>query len=128
MSDLLLVGAGGFVGSAARYALSLWITGRFAGDSAFPWGTLSVNVLGSFVIGTIVGAAAEAGGLREGARLLLLTGVLGGFTTFSAFSNETLTLLRGGHAGLAAAYVAASVAAGLAAVCVGYFGARAVAA
>lgn len=128
MTDLLLVGAGGFAGSAARYALSLWVTGRFAGESAFPWGTLSVNVLGSFVIGAIVGAAAEASGLRESARLLLLTGVLGGFTTFSAFTNETLTLLRGGHAGLAAAYVAASVAAGLAAVCAGYFGTRAVAA
>ena len=128
MTDLLLVGTGGFAGSAARYALSLWVTGRLAGGSPFPWGTLSVNVLGSLIIGAAVGIAAEAGGLREGARLLLLTGVLGGFTTFSAFANETLGLLRGGHTGLAAAYVAASVAVGLAAVCVGYFGAKAVAA
>lgn len=127
MTDALIAGAGGFVGSAARYALSTWVTTRLASGTLFPWGTLSVNILGSLAIGVLVGAMVELGDLSERARLLLVVGMLGGFTTFSAFSNETFALARAGQGAMAAGYVAASIAAGLAAVWAGYAGARAVA-
>ena len=93
MTSVLLAGLGGFVGSAARYALSTWVTSRLAAGTSFPWGTLAVNVLGALAIGIIMGTVMEKGDLPERARLLLVVGVLGGFTTFSAFSSETFTLL-----------------------------------
>jgi CrcB protein len=127
VSEVLIAGAGGFVGSAARYALTTWVTTRLASGTLFPWGTLSVNILGSLAIGALVGAMVELGDLSERMRLLLVVGVLGGFTTFSAFSNETFALVREGQTAMAAAYVAATLAAGLAAVWAGYAGARAIA-
>ena len=127
MMDVLIAGAGGFVGSAARYALTTWVTTRLASGTLFPWGTLSVNILGSLAIGALVGAMVELGDLSERARLLLVVGVLGGFTTFSAFSNETFALARTGQEAMAAGYVAATLVAGIAAVWAGYAGARAVA-
>jgi CrcB protein len=95
----LLVMLGGAAGSAARYGVSLWIGGV--------WATLAVNIAGSAAIGLAAGLGGEA-------RLLLVTGVLGGFTTFSAFSLEAATLWDRSPL-LAAAYVAASVVLGLAA-------------
>ena len=127
MSDVLIAGAGGFVGSAARYALTTWVMTRLASGTLFPWGTLSVNILGSLAVGALVGAMVGMGDLSERTRLLLVVGVLGGFTTFSALSNETFALVRGGHAAMAAAYVAATLVAGLASVWAGYAGARAIA-
>ena len=126
MTSVLLAGLGGFVGSAARYALSTWVTSRLAAGTSFPWGTFAVNVLGALAIGIIMGAVMEKGDLPERARLLLVVGVLGGFTTFSAFSSETFTLLRAGETPIVIAYVVASVAASLLAVWAGYAAARAI--
>ena len=88
----LLVLAGGGIGSAARYLLSVWMAGRFGGE--FPWGTLTVNAAGGFLIGLIATLADESGSIGSGSRAFLVAGVLGGFTTFSAFSLETLRLLE----------------------------------
>lgn len=104
---LLLVAAGGALGSVLRYLVSLWALAWLG--AAFPWGTLAVNVLGSAAIGALAGL-----GVQGEMRLLLVTGMLGGFTTFSAFSLET-GLLAERHAGLAALYVVASLGLGLAA-------------
>jgi fluoride exporter len=89
---VLLVLLGGGIGSAARYLLSVWMAGRF-GDG-FPWGTLTVNAAGGFLIGLIATLADESGSIGSGARAFLVAGVLGGFTTFSAFSLETLRLFE----------------------------------
>ena len=91
----LLVGAGGFVGSVLRFAVS-GLTYRLAPFTGFPWGTLVVNGLGCLVIGWLGGAADSRGVLEPGTRLFVMIGVLGGFTTFSTFSYETLALLRDG--------------------------------
>lgn len=93
MKDILLVGAGGFAGSVARYLLGGWVT-QLSGASRFPFGTLAVNAAGCLIIGALAGAAEHGGWLTPGARLLLFTGVLGGFTTFSAFGFETFFLAR----------------------------------
>lgn len=127
MMDTIAAGIGGFVGSAARYALTTWVTTRFASSTLFPWGTLSVNILGSLVIGVIVGALSGIGDLPERMRVLLVVGVLGGFTTFSAFSNETFVLMRAGQGMMAFAYVVATLTAGMIAVWVGYASARSIA-
>lgn len=94
--NVLLVAAGGAIGAAARYLVGLWVAGRFGAD--FPWGTFLVNVTGSFLIGVVL-VLVERGALPPGARLLLAVGVLGGYTTFSSFSYETLQLLGGGSLG-----------------------------
>ena len=106
-TGLALVAVGGAAGSVLRYLLSVGALALHG--PAFPWGTLAVNILGSAAIGVAAGL-----GLEGQARLLLVTGFLGGFTTFSAFSLET-GLLFERHPALAALYVAASVALGLAA-------------
>jgi len=80
--------------------------------SAFPWATLSVNVLGSLAMGLVAGWLARSGG-SETMRLLLAVGVLGGFTTFSAFSLEVVSLIERGEPGLALTYLALSLGAGL---------------
>ena len=90
--NVLLVAVGGGLGAAARYLAGLWIVARLGAD--FPWGTFFVNVTGSFVIGIIL-VLVEGGELPPGARLFLAVGVLGGYTTFSSFSYETLQLLGG---------------------------------
>jgi CrcB protein len=91
--DAVLVGAGGFVGSVLRF----WVSGAvydLAATPRLPWGTLAVNVAGCFVIGLLGGLADSRGLLTASARLFLLIGLLGGFTTFSTFGYETLALLR----------------------------------
>jgi CrcB protein len=90
--NVLLVAVGGGLGAAARYVAGLWIVARLGAD--FPWGTFFVNVTGSFLIGIIL-VLVEGGELPPGARLFLAVGVLGGYTTFSSFSYETLQLLGG---------------------------------
>jgi CrcB protein len=107
IGSLALVALGGAFGSVLRYLVS--VAGVALWGTAFPWGTLAVNILGSACIGIAGGV-----GLEGQWRLLLVTGVLGGFTTFSAFSLET-GLLFGRAWWLAAAYVAASLVLGLAA-------------
>jgi CrcB protein len=123
MTRLLLVGAGGFVGSALRY----WLSGLaqdVARDSLFPWGTLAVNLLGCLGIGVLMQLAEARGAFSAETRLLLATGLLGGFTTFSAFGNETLNLLRDAERALAAANVLANVILGLLCVQLGRIAAQ----
>jgi CrcB protein len=114
------VALGGAVGSVARYACSLGAA-RFAG-LGFPWGTLFVNVTGSFAIGVLAALVATDGRplLGTDARALLMAGVLGGFTTFSSFSLETLALARGGALGAAALNVVLSLVLCLAGVSLGF--------
>jgi CrcB protein len=113
VANLLLVALGGAAGSVLRYLVS--VAALSVLGAAFPWGTLAVNVLGSAAIGVAAGAGIEGQG-----RLLLVTGFLGGFTTFSAFSLETGALFERSPT-LAAAYVAASVALGLAAFALAFW-------
>ncbi|HEY0290936.1 MAG TPA: fluoride efflux transporter CrcB [Hansschlegelia sp.] len=105
MIPVLLVALGGALGSVARYLVNVCATRMFG--LGFPWGTLTVNVVGGFVMGLLAALLALKGGSQE-LRVFLLTGVLGGFTTFSAFSLDTVTLWERGEIGLAGAYVAAS--------------------
>lgn len=114
--EVLLVAAGGAAGSVLRYLVSVAAV-TWAG-TGFPWGTLAVNVIGSAAIG-LCGALGLAGEWR----LLIVTGTLGGFTTFSAFSLET-GMLWERHPGLAALYVGASLVLGLAAFALFYSGLR----
>src|SRR5262245_4521754 len=106
--DVLIVALGGAVGSMARYGANVATQGW---HHAFPVGTFIVNVLGSLIIGLIAGfiAADPNPQTHHQLRLLLAVGVCGGFTTFSSFSLETVTLLRGGQAMLAFGYIALSV-------------------
>lgn len=107
MWNLFLIAIGGALGSMLRYGTGLAAT-RLAGPG-FSWGTLAVNVLGSFAIGLFVEAIARRFDASEPLRLLLVTGFLGGFTTFSAFSLDAIALIERGDTGLAILYVAASV-------------------
>jgi CrcB protein len=100
MRQALLVGVGGFAGSVARYWVSVSVQGRSA--SAFLVGTLTVNVLGSLLLGLIVSASADRGWMGAQARLLLGVGFCGGFTTMSTFSYESIALFQQGAVGLAA--------------------------
>lgn len=113
MSAFLLVGLGGALGSMARYGIGLALP-----SSGFPYATLAVNVIGCFCIGMAMPAAARVEALSPELRLLVVVGFLGGFTTFSAFGNETVALLRSGG-GLPLLNVAANVGLGLAAVALG---------
>lgn len=117
-TGLLLVGIGGFIGSAGRYAVGVW-TLQAMGTQRFPWGTFLVNVSGCLLIGVLAGLADRHALFGEQARLFLFTGLLGGFTTFSAFGLETMTLLRRGDLAVAASYVGVSVLLGLVAVWLG---------
>jgi CrcB protein len=115
---LLLVALGGAAGSVLRWALASAIQ-RGAG-TAFPWGTFAVNVTGAFAIGVLAAIAIERATLPPATRDLLLPGLLGGFTTFSALSLETFALLRDGHWAAAAVYALGSLIAGLAATVAGF--------
>jgi fluoride exporter len=112
-----LLFAGGGVGSMLRYAVGLWVEARVG--PGFPWGTFAVNVSGCFLIGVIATLADEHAWITPAARLALVTGVLGGFTTFSTFGLETWELVEDGHALLALANAAASLGVGIAAVVLG---------
>jgi fluoride exporter len=110
MKIILLIGIGSFIGGIFRYLLSLFIQNKFL--SAFPFGTLTVNIIGCFLIGIIFGLS-ERGNITMEWRLFLVTGFLGGFTTFSSFSNETVALFRDGQLWHAFTYIITSVAIGL---------------
>lgn len=117
MKTLLLVGLGGALGSMARYALAVLMLQGAA--TRFPFGTLAVNVLGCVVAGVLAGLSERHGWFGADARLFLFAGVLGGFTTFSAFGLDALALMRRGETGLAFGYVVGSVVLGLVAAWVG---------
>ena len=120
MTGALWVLLGSALGGMARYAVSGAVARRIG--ETFPWGTLLVNISGGFVIG-IAAAEIAAGGALPGdltVRQLVMVGLCGGYTTFSAFSLETLELLQRGRPLAAAAYVALSLAFGLAAAWIGH--------
>ena len=119
MREALLVAFGGALGSVLRWAVTIGVA-RATRAPMFPWGTLVVNLAGSLVIGVLLGLATDRGALAAPARMFLVTGLLGGFTTFSAFSWEALALLRAGHASAAGGYVAGSVLGGLLAAAAGW--------
>ena len=124
MDKLLFVGVGGALGSVARYLTNIQM-GRLAGSNA-PWaGTMTVNLVGGFLMGALVGYLAHRGGAdQERWRLLLGVGLLGGYTTFSAFSLDTAFLIERRNFAEAAAYMAGSVGLSVAALFVGLFAAR----
>jgi CrcB protein len=117
MKLILAIGAGSFFGGVFRYLLSLLIHVKTA--THFPLGTLTVNIIGCFFIGIVFGFF-DKGLVSHEWKLFLATGVLGGFTTFSAFSVETFMLFREGHFGYALLYIFASVLVGLAATYFAY--------
>lgn len=118
LRNLLLVGGGGFLGSVARYLLSGWAT-QMSHAGRFPVGTLVVNVAGCLLIGFVAGIAEHAQVLSASSRLFLVTGILGGFTTYSAFAYETYFLGREHLAMAAVANVGLQLVLGLGAVVVG---------
>ena len=115
MQGLILVMTGGAVGSGARYLVGRAMAGALG--PGWPWGTLTVNVVGGLAMGLLVGGLARWGG--EPWRLLLGVGVLGGFTTFSAFSLDVVTLMQRGAGASALAYIALSVVGAVAALWIG---------
>ena len=119
MLNVVLVGAGGLLGSVMRYLVGVWIQPA-SGNSWIPYGTLTVNVVGCFLIGLIAGLAETRQFLGEGTRALIIVGLLGGFTTFSAFGYETITMVREDHIAAAVANVGLQVALGLTAVWIGF--------
>lgn len=123
MLNVLVVGGGGFIGAALRYLFSISMSGVYA--HAFPLATLLVNVIGSFFIGIFSVLLPHAFPDNEEAMLFLTTGLLGGFTTFSTFSLETITLFENGQYGLGSGYVALSIATCIVGVFAGRFLARA---
>ena len=106
MKIVMLVGIGSFIGGIFRYLLSDFVQTKFL--FSFPTGTILVNILGSFLIGVIFGLS-ERGNISMETRLFLATGILGGFTTFSAFSNETVQMMRDGQFIISSGYVLSSV-------------------
>jgi CrcB protein len=106
VSKILLAGIGGFAGSALRYVVS-GLVQNISGSIRFPFGTLAVNLTGCLVIGFLSQLAETRGFFSAEVRTLIFIGVLGGFTTFSAFGNETINLWRDGEGALAGANIAA---------------------
>lgn len=117
MKELLLVCIGSFFGGGIRYLFSKGIA--IFMDTQLPWGTLTVNIVGSFLIG-MFSAMALSNHISPSTKLLLITGFCGGFTTFSTFMNENLLLARGGQLVLAIVYTFASIFLGIIALIAGY--------
>jgi fluoride exporter len=116
--NALLVALGGAIGAVARYGVTTAAIRIFG--SSFPYGTMIVNVAGSFAIGLVIAFLLRKYPEHEAARLFLATGILGGFTTFSAFSMDVMNLLQRGEPGSAFAYIVGSVVLSIAAVFAGF--------
>ena len=115
--DLAAVAAGGAIGASARYLVAQMLASR--GEAFWPWHTFVANMTGTFLLGIVVTLSVERGTLSEPWLLFLGVGVLGGYTTFSTFSYETLDLLREGMYAQAATYSIGSLALGVAAAALG---------
>jgi len=111
MLNLACVMLGGAIGSGLRYGASLWVSSP---SERFPMATFVVNLVGCAVFGFLAGWGATTGLLREEVRLFILVGLLGGLTTFSSFSYESMRLFESGHSGTAITYIALSNVLGLA--------------
>lgn len=125
MNHVLIVAAGGAIGASLRHltglaALRLWGPG-------FPWGTLAVNLVGSFVMGLVIEWLARRTGASNELRLFIATGILGGFTTFSAFSLDFAALWERGAIGIAMLYALVSVIGAIAALFAAFWMMRALA-
>jgi len=121
VKQILLIAAGGSLGAIARYGVSNFVHSSM--DESFPWGTLAVNVSGSFLIGVLI-EAFDASLLPVEWRSFLALGFLGAYTTFSTYTLESVNLLRDGELRLAAANILAGNVAGLAAVVLGIYCSR----
>ena len=118
--DILLVAVGGALGSVARYFCCVGVN-RWVILAGFPWGTLIVNVLGCLMIGFLGGLAGTKQLFAQSGRLFLFTGILGGFTTFSAFGLETFSLLRSSQWFLAFGNIFLQFFFGIGAVAIGFW-------
>jgi fluoride exporter len=116
--NILLIGFGGFIGSIIRYLASGYVQ-QVTKSVGFPYGTLAVNIIGCFLLGFLAQLAESRGAFTSETRLFVFVGVLGGFTTFSTFGNETLNLARDSQMMNALANVGANVILGLFAVWLG---------
>lgn len=119
MKSLLIVGIGSFVGGSLRYGISMLM--KTSCSTSFPWGTLTVNLLGCFLIGIIYALFSRFGSTSQTACLLLTTGLCGGFTTFSTFANESLQMLQHGNYAAFFCYIAVSVIVGISLTALGYY-------
>lgn len=117
MKNILIVGLGGAIGSSARYLVQRYVNESFTG--IFPISTFMINVVGCFFIGLIYSAGVKQNLVPEAAGLFLITGICGGFTTFSAFGLENMLLIKGGYIGSVILYSCGSVIAGIIAVYLG---------
>ena len=115
IKNLLLVGLGGSIGSMVRFLV--WY---FFKSPQFPVSTLLVNIVGSLVIGMVIGLSIKDPGFSNNWKLFLATGICGGFTTFSAFSAENLQLMQDGKTFLSMVYITISIIAGIAATWLGF--------
>ena len=113
--NFLLVGLGGAIGSMVRYAAYV-----FVGAKTFPFATLTVNIIGSFIIGLVLAVSLKDESFLNNWKLFLATGICGGFTTFSAFSAENVVLLQNEKYGLALVYILLSIIAGIVAAWLGF--------
>jgi len=118
MSKVLLAGVGGFIGSILRYSIGLLVA-QWADTAKFPFGTLVVNLIGCLVIGFLSQLAESRGIFTAEARVFIFIGILGGFTTYSSFGNETIDLWRGDREVFAVANIAGHLILGLSGVWIG---------
>ncbi|MET0171828.1 MAG: fluoride efflux transporter CrcB [Agrobacterium vaccinii] len=117
MLNIALVAIGGAIGSVARYLVGVWGV-KLAGPN-FPWGTITVNVVGAFFIGLMVEVIARRFDASSEVRVFIVTGILGGFTTWSSFTLDAVVLFERGDLGLAAVYLLASLVVSFAAIFAG---------
>jgi CrcB protein len=119
IKSMMIVGIGSFLGGALRYVISM--TMKNLCGAGFPWGTLSVNLLGCLIFGLLFALFNKYGTTSHPCCLLLTTGICGGFTTFSTFANESMQMIQNGNIGGFIGYVLASVIGGLSLIGLGYW-------
>jgi CrcB protein len=122
VNSIFAVAVGGAIGSVLRYLFNIEVTKTLG--SGFPWGILFVNVIGCFVMGVIAESFALRFNVSQEVRSFIMTGIMGGFTTFSAFALDTGVLIERDAFGLAGLYVAASVAGSILALFLGLYAVR----